>query len=571
MAATVVTDFSFTNDAESVTNWVAYKISGTGGDPSAALEADVFIQNANSISCTVNKQRVWLYYDNSGGTQLDFSTSGPNELDYVYIWFNFATPGFSQVRSSGGITIALGDSDANYYEYYIDGSDTYYGGWKRAVIHPNSATPSVTNGSPDLANIDRIGIIADVQGSTARFTNLFVDRIDVGTKLRVYDTASTKIAGDNTTGTWADILAADEGTQNNKYGIVRSINDIIYVNGAIELGDGDSTNAASLDDEDRIIVWENPTYYDGAEVVSCVDDNWAKLTITGNSTAATVVTHGNKVGTGDTAVGSNGCTFQSSGPLLTVDFSETTHADTLIKTYGCKFFKAEGGIALSDDTDHEFIGDIVDQCGQIDPSQTEIRNSVFSGTTDLDGDGSALLWNTDIDIKNSDFLANTHATNDPHAILHTISGVYDYDNLQFSGNDYDIALSGSAGTDYLTINSINTANPGTYEVIIGSGVSILNAVFLTVDVESILGTAISGATVAIYTASGGIVQLMNEYTTPAGQAQESYNYLGTMPINIRIRKSSTGDTRYYPISAVGEIGTTGFTLTAVMSEDIIAA
>ncbi len=571
MVATVVTDFVFTNDAENVSNWVAYKVSGTGGDPSAALEPDVFIQNSNSISCTVNKQRVWLYYDNSGGAQLDFANGGANEDDYIYIWFNFATPGFSQIRELGGITIAIGHTEGDYWEYYIDGSDTYYGGWKRAVIHPNSATPSDQTGSPNLNNIDFIGIIADVQGDTARFTNLFVDRIDVGSKLRVYGTSSTKISGDNTTGTWADIVAADEGTQNNKYGIVRSVNDIIFVNGAIELGDGDGTNASVLDDEDRIIVWENPVYYDGASLVSCVDDSWAKLTVTGNGSEATVITHGNKVGTGDTAVGANGCTFQSAGPNLTIDLSETTHADTLIKTYGCKFFNAGGGITLSDDADHEFIGSTVDQSGQVDPAQTEVRNSVFSGTTDLDGDGSALIWNADIDIKNSDFLANTHPINDPHGILHTISGAFQYDNLRFAGNDYDIALSGLFATDYLYIESVNLSDPGTYEVIVGSGVSIDNAVFLTVNVEDNVGTAISGVAVAVYTASGAVVELMNQYTTPAGQAQESYNYLGIMPISIRLRKSSTGDTRYFPITAVGEIGSTGFTLTAVMSEDIIAA
>jgi hypothetical protein len=44
-----------------------------------------------------------------------------------------------------------------------------------------------------------------------------------------------------------------------------------------------------------------------------------------------------------------------------------------------------------------------------------------------------------------------------------------------------------------------------------------------------------------------------------------------MPINIRLRKSSPSDTRYYPVNATGSIESTGFSLTVVMSEDNIAS
>jgi hypothetical protein len=232
-----------------------------------------------------------------------------------------------------------------------------------------------------------------------------------------------------------------------------------------------------------------------------------------------------------------------------------------------------GGVNGWGDTDHKLYGCTIDQCGMFDPGgPIVIRNTTFSNTTDNAFTGYSFYWTpSGVNIKNSNFIANTHATYNPHGILHTISGTVQYDKLTFAGNDYDIALSGINITDYLTIESINLSDPGSYHVIYGSGVSIDNAVFLTVNVENSVGTSISGVAVAIYTTSGTVTQLMNEYTNPAGQAQESYNYLGTMPIEIRLRKSSPGDTRYYPINAVGEIGSTGFTLTAVMSEDIIAA
>ena len=60
------------------------------------------------------------------------------------------------------------------------------------------------------------------------------------------------------------------------------------------------------------------------------------------------------------------------------------------------------------------------------------RNTTFSNTVDLNSDGSAFYWTpSGVNIKNSFFTANTHATYDPHGILHTTSGVFQYDNLKF--------------------------------------------------------------------------------------------------------------------------------------------
>jgi hypothetical protein len=96
------------------------------------------------------------------------------------------------------------------------------------------------------------------------------------------------------------------------------------------------------------------------------------------------------------------------------------------------------------------------------------------------------------------------------------------------------------------------------------------AVDITIEVEDINGNPITGASVAVYTVSDG-TELMNEYTNAQGIAQETYNYLGDTDIEIRIRKSTPGSTRYFPIRTTGQITSTGFTLTAVMAEDTIAS
>ena len=66
-------------------------------------------------------------------------------------------------------------------------------------------------------------------------------------------------------------------------------------------------------------------------------------------------------------------------------------------------------------------------------------------------------------------------------------------------------------------------------------------------------------------------QLMNELTNASGVATESYNDPGGgVSITIRVRKSTTGTTRYYPLSTSGSISG-NFSLEVVMIEDNIAS
>jgi hypothetical protein len=65
-------------------------------------------------------------------------------------------------------------------------------------------------------------------------------------------------------------------------------------------------------------------------------------------------------------------------------------------------------------------------------------------------------------------------------------------------------------------------------------------------------------------------QLMNELTNASGVATESYNDPGGgVPINIRVRKSTTGTTRYFPISTSGTISG-NLSAEVVMIQDDIA-
>lgn len=62
-------------------------------------------------------------------------------------------------------------------------------------------------------------------------------------------------------------------------------------------------------------------------------------------------------------------------------------------------------------------------------------------------------------------------------------------------------------------------------------------------------------------------QIMNELTNASGVATESFNYLVDTSVTIRVRKSSTGTTKYIPVNTTGTILSTGFSLTQTMIVD----
>lgn len=408
MAATVInalTSVSLVNDNTGFSVW---KRDGTGGVPGAISEVDVYLQGTGACSVKVSNQGIVLAYGTGG---LNLSATGT----HVYIWVNMLAGGLMATRANNGLCVCLSSdatlsSGSNYSFWAVDGSDTYPGGWVRYVIDV-SKTRTTGAGTLNLSSVQHIGMYCDTRPNVAKFENLVIDRIDYtthGTGLRVYGTSTTDA-------TWADILAADEGTIGNKYGVVTSKEGIIYVRGTIELGDDVGTNAATLTDTDSIVVFESPKYYNGTSVVDAVSSTFQQLNIVGNGTGATSVTFGAKVGSGDTASGRNGVTLVQSDVPVTIDFDDGNANSVLV--YGSSFQGISGGLSWGTNTNHESIGNSFSGCTTFDPvGGIVIRDCSFIGVYD-DGTAdastrAALLWNASIDIKNSNFIANSHSSSD---------------------------------------------------------------------------------------------------------------------------------------------------------------
>jgi len=437
MVATVINGLTNVTLANDNTGFSTWKRDGTGGTPSAISEADVFLQGTGACSVKVSNQGVVLAFEISAG--LDLSATDT----HVYIWVNMLAGGLMHDRADAlpGLGIFLGYDAAitgsNYDIWAVDGADTYPGGWVRYVIDV-SKTATIANGTPALGDVNWVGMYCNTQPNVAKFDNLVIDRIDYavsGTGLRVYGTSTTD-------DTFQDILDADEGTVNNKYGVVTSKEGIIYVRGTIELGDDVSTNAATLTDTDKVVVFETPTYYDGTSEANCMADNFQQLKFVGNGTGATSITLGAAVSTDQ---GRNGLTFIQSGSLVTMDFDDG-NANT-VNLYACSFRDITGGLSWGTNTAHKCFSTSFSGCDQFDPvGGIQIRNCSFIGTASTTG---ALLWNSSIDIEDSAFIANTTGEGIEHD---TIIDVYTTGTVTTGGSSTALPATGSLFTGNVAVD-----------------------------------------------------------------------------------------------------------------------
>lgn len=96
----------------------------------------------------------------------------------------------------------------------------------------------------------------------------------------------------------------------------------------------------------------------------------------------------------------------------------------------------------------------------------------------------------------------------------------------------------------------------------------LEVVPVTITVVDKDNNPVESAQTAVYRADNDL-QLMNEVTNVSGVAVEDVESSGSVPIYIRVRKSSTG-TKYYPASTVGTLTSSGFSTTVSLIEDTTA-
>lgn len=167
----------------------------------------------------------------------------------------------------------------------------------------------------------------------------------------------------------------------------------------------------------------------------------------------------------------------------------------------------------------------------------------------------------------------TGSTSSGHAIRITTPGTYTFSGNIFNGFGANGTTSAAIFNDSggtVTLNITNGGSTPTYRNGTGATTIINNAVNVLVKCVNKINQPLQNIRVYIEKASDKTL-ILNSLTNTNGEVSTSYNYTGDTLININIRRSSSGGTRYLPYTTTGTITVAGFNLTVVLYEDQIAA
>jgi hypothetical protein len=547
------------NAADSLTGWTALKISGTGGGPSAAA-ADGSIEGSGAVTAQVSRQFVALYYDLGAGNELAFGVGGANEGQLIYIWGNFLAAALLNNQNANGLGIFLESSTpgtAQYHCWTFDGADTYAGGWKRFILDPTLSASTSSGTAINTGAIRYIGLFADVGGTTARFDNLIVDSIDVGTGLTV--------TGTSTLGLFEE-LVADETT--NRYGVVTSLNEsetAFQLAGKLVLGD--TTTTSTISDEDSKVFIVEPKYYNGTAVVNSVPASFFGIDVVGGTGTQSLIL-GQEVGTTD---GRNGVTIVGNDSYqFNIDFSDgnVETGDWL----GCTLENVDGTLSF-DSSSHKFRGNTLVQCGSIsfvagstasDCSFVSSGQVVLNTTASLSScsftESTATAAVTTTEIENLSSCSFTKGTSG-HAVELTSVGDGSM-NWSCTASGYDAGVTGSdvavttpTGDETIYVNvgsgalTINVADGATIPSIRSAGATVdvvAGQRTFTVTVQDInTSSALQNARVYVTAAAGGglaegTVIIDRVLTNASGQVSDTRSYSSDQPYTGNVRLASSG-------------------------------
>lgn len=523
MTVTVsVKNYSAITMCESITNW-------TNGTPT--LVSDFFKEGSYCLGLTLK---------NAGYNDAYYAWSGSLTGKHLHLWFMT-----SALKELTNVQIGLYDG-TNYSWFIVQTVSTYNGGWYNISLDcgrtPNYyGSTHVASGTPaSTGSITRIYVSLNLSISSKNQQNTWVDSIYTGDGLVAY--------GDDGGSNFdlADILAVDElKTTNYGWGMIRKIAGIYYLVGSIEIGDSAGTNSTKFLDTGQVIVFENRPVSSSFYYIKVVD----------NGTGTTEFTLGAKSG----SLGISGCVVRVESLTQTPKFDilgNNTNVDNF-KLYGTTFLDADSVEFPASATNVEILSCNFESCGEALPNTAKVEYCNFISGNDI----ACRLASDSHNFKNN-YITATH-----RGIEITISDTaFPLDNVNFSGCDHDIYYTAASGD--LTVSLTNGSNASTYEATGTGTVYFSNDVSVNVYVKDEAGNNVVSANVAVYKTSD-MTEIMNEATDSNGLASTTYNLSGDTPVTIRVRKSSTSSTRYFPNNSIGTITGT-FSTTVVLIQDSIA-
>ena len=532
---------------------------------------------------------------------------------HVRFWFLITSGGLVDLYANGGIQFWASDG-TNIGYWYVGGRDTYPGGWQNFVVDMSKAVDSGTK-PPDMTQITQIGTRHVLTSAGKNVDNIWIDHFSVcdgivvsgdidsgvitcgvnetagtytrsagsfltdGFRVGMDFTASGYANGGNNgnrtistvTATVITVtdntgLVTESGTGDERIrgyvglqevyavtntpstahgiGVLTRKAGVYCLVGVLEVGL--ATSLTRFQVKSQAIVFEDRPNKDGT--LNNINTTLMKILITdsGNASYTTEFILGSKSGT----QGISGCMVRSQSITQLSKFSVDASGANVdnFKLYGSGFLGAATISLPANATNNEVLNCNFESCGQVVPDTCVVKYCNFISC--LSTVDAAVLINDD-----PHYVTDCNFISNPKAIeLDTVGDAgYDFVNLKFSGNTYDINnTSGST----LTVAKQGTSDPSTYT---GSMVNFSASYPLSIKVQNEAKVAIENAQTSIFLLDSPYTQLMNEDTLATGLAEESYS--GSTPVDIvyKVRKSeTTDDPRYIPFSGTGKITSDGF-------------
>jgi hypothetical protein len=558
MAVTILDNRTLIDHADATTGWSspvaseALQLYTTAPDP---------VELSGCIGVAISTETGEVLHTH---TATDISAA---TLVYVWILAN----GTMDTLAGNGIGLVLGDG-TNTIAFQRAGADRAVFrhsdgpvGWQCLMLDstalPTSLDLQGTAGSLDLVNVTEFGAnFKTLSKALGGSENCFIDTIRYGNGgLDVYGGTS----GDR--GSFLEIATEDRSDTSGKaYGILRELGTGIYsCQGPLIFGEA-GTATHYFHDQDVVVNWEDHDQTTGMFPISLQSN------ATGVGSFRLGVIGGTENGTnGATLImpTASGNGFDASD--ATLDFCQLY--DTTFKNFtGTIDFSADA----TNGVNHDVFDCLFDTCGTVNPGRVDMKNCSFvnSSATEamiIDNDNNTLLEAlsfTSDGTGHAIHLIPAEAAATSFTITgYTFTGYAGTDGstgneaiLVDSATDEDITLTVGVGSDTPTIMEA-AGYTGTF--------TLSQSVPMDFTVIDSQAVAVQGAQITAFLVSDNSSIMTATDTDVNGEVSASYTASTPVDIYYRVRKSSTGATKYKLFSAFGTISNTGFAGTVTLTED----
>ncbi len=460
------------------------------------------IQGTNSESWQVSKNSTETA-DWDDGTTHDMS--GANV--HFYLWFKSDLTNYYTT-----VKVRLISTTNNYREYEIANQTTklWDGAWKCFVMDLSGGTETGTFNSAAVATIE-ITVDNSSSGNIRSVINNWIDAMRYGTGLTA-------------TGTDFNLLAveAENSTETNMYGILQNIDDILFCQGKINIGNGATTTTFNSSNE--VLVYSEQE----------ISEDLYDFKLSGSGLTADI----------------QALTLRAAGNTdLTRFYLDADDTTSDITITGSSITRA-GFIDFGSSADIQ--NTVFNDVKQIVPSSAIFQLNTIRNCTDASG---AILWPDNTNTKDLTFIDNSIGIE-----LRT-TGDKSFDSIIFSDTStvgrYDVFnTSGSA----ITVQLVNGSNPDSYSPS-GSAVTFSSSVLLSMTVKDTNGDAVEGAYTYIDDDNASPF-IMNSSTNALGVASTTWTGGAVAGATWRVRKYG-----YKPYKAISDIDTANKDIPVTIIED----